>query len=48
VSKVPVKVEIGGNLVEDWCRIGEKGKGRHVPTFSDLTPDKKRGVMGWG
>jgi len=24
VPKVPDKVEIGGNLVENWCQIGEK------------------------
>ena len=24
VPKVPAGVEIGGNLVENWCQIGEK------------------------
>ena len=32
VPKVPVKVEIGGNMVENWCQIGEKA-GRQAPTF---------------
>ena len=26
VPKVPVMVEIGGNLVENWCQNGERRK----------------------
>jgi len=49
VTKVPVMVKIGGNLVENWCQIGEKG--RHLPAFSDPTPcfplsDKGSGLRG--
>ena len=31
VPKVPDKVEIGGNLVENWCQIGEKEVGNYLP-----------------
>ncbi len=31
VLKVPASMEIGGNLVENWCQIDKKRAGTYLP-----------------
>lgn len=42
---VPVNMEIGGNLVENWCQIYEK-KNRYLPAPGVSFSDKKRELRG--